>query len=129
MRDASFHSIGSEDRAAVAAMHALVGDSAGGGLALALVARADRPVGAVALSPVTDLALSGESWTSRADAEFFFTKPQAESLVAAYVGPNESRDPRASPLRSLCRTRQRRWRRRASRYLGASDNCTQPTRR
>jgi monoterpene epsilon-lactone hydrolase len=42
--------------------------------------------------------LSGESWTSRADADPFFTKAQAESLVAAYVGPNESRDPRASPL-------------------------------
>jgi monoterpene epsilon-lactone hydrolase len=77
---------------------ALAGDSAGGGLALALLARADRPVGAVALSPVTDLTLSGESWKSRADAEFFFTKPQAESLVAAYVRPNEARDPLASPL-------------------------------
>jgi len=77
---------------------ALVGDSAGGGLALALLARADHPVGAVALSPVTDLTLSGESWKSRADAEFFFTKPQAESLVAAYVRSNEARDPLASPL-------------------------------
>jgi acetyl esterase/lipase len=77
---------------------AIAGDSAGGGLALALLAHADRAVGAVALSPVTDLTLSGESWKSRADAEFFFTKPQAESLVAAYVGSNESRDPRASPL-------------------------------
>jgi acetyl esterase/lipase len=40
---------------------AIAGDSAGGGLALALLAHADRPVGAVALSPVTDLTLSGES--------------------------------------------------------------------
>lgn len=85
---------------------ALAGDSAGGGLALTLLARtsaptaphASRPVGAVALSPVTDLTLSGESWTSRADAEFFFTRSQAEALVAAYVAPAEARDPRASPL-------------------------------
>jgi monoterpene epsilon-lactone hydrolase len=85
---------------------ALAGDSAGGGLALALLAltsaagapRGARPVGAVALSPVTDLTLSGASWTSRADADFFFTKAQVESLVAAYVGPADVRDPLASPL-------------------------------
>jgi epsilon-lactone hydrolase len=85
---------------------ALAGDSAGGGLALALLARTSapaaprsrRPVGAAALSPITDLTLSGDSWNSRADAEFFFTKPQAESLVAAYIGPDQARDPLASPL-------------------------------
>lgn len=75
---------------------ALAGDSAGG-LALALLAR-NRPVCAVALSPLTDLTLSGASWSTRADAEFFFTKAQAEAIVPAYVDSHTARDPLASPL-------------------------------
>src|SRR6266550_7670751 len=48
---------------------ALTGDSAGGNLALVLlpIAGAQAPVGAVAISPVTDLALSGESYETRAE--------------------------------------------------------------
>src|SRR6266478_1013217 len=63
---------------------AVVGDSAGGNLALVLlslvrahVRKSDRaPVGAVALSPVTDLALTGESYATRAEADPYFTKSQ-----------------------------------------------------
>ncbi len=85
---------------------ALTGDSAGGNLALALLASAsiDRkapgpaPVAAVALSPVTDLSLSGASWDTRAAADPYFTKPQVAALVRAYLGEHDPRDPLASPL-------------------------------
>lgn len=85
---------------------ALVGDSAGGGLALALLSFASahiltggtKPVGAVALSPVTDLTLSGESWESRAAADPYFTRPQAAELIRSYLAGHDPVDPLVSPL-------------------------------
>src|SRR6266850_6071588 len=84
---------------------AVTGDSAGGNLALVLLsicAQADRgdiaPVGAVAISPVTDLALTGESYESRAEADPYFTKSQIAALVASYLGHADPNDPLASPL-------------------------------
>ena len=63
---------------------AVTGDSAGGNLALVLASRVARDsvsakrtlVGAVALSPVTDLTLSGATYETRADADPFFTRPR-----------------------------------------------------
>jgi acetyl esterase/lipase len=85
---------------------ALTGDSAGGGLALALLSITTTsasfggviPVGAVVLSPVTDLTLGGQSWESRAAADPYFTQTQAAGLVKAYLGRTASTDPIASPL-------------------------------
>ena len=85
---------------------AVTGDSAGGNLALStLSAMSGRPaavrerlVGAVVLSPVTDLTLSGESWASRADADPFFVKEQVQDLVDAYLAGHDPSDPAASPL-------------------------------
>jgi epsilon-lactone hydrolase len=85
---------------------AVVGDSAGGNLALVLLsiasAQADKggvaPVGAVAISPVTDLALTGESYQTRAEADPYFTKPQAAGLIASYLGRTDPKNPLASPL-------------------------------
>jgi acetyl esterase/lipase len=82
---------------------ALSGDSAGGNLALGLLsltAKKDgvRPVAAVAFSPVTDLTLSGSSIETRAAADPYFTKPQIEGLVRAYLGDTDPADPLASPL-------------------------------
>jgi acetyl esterase/lipase len=88
---------------------AVVGDSAGGNLALVLLsivggkrAKADKgdvvPVCGVAISPVTDLALTGESYETRADADPYFTKSQAAGLVASYLGHADPNDPLASPL-------------------------------
>jgi acetyl esterase/lipase len=77
---------------------AVVGDSAGGNLALVLLSTGIAPVGAVAISPVTDLALTGESYTTRADADPYFTKPQVAGLVASYLGPTDPKHPLASPL-------------------------------
>jgi len=77
---------------------AVVGDSAGGNLALGLVSTDIAPVGAVAISPVTDLALTGESYATRAEADPYFTKSQVAWLVASYLGPTDPRNPLASPL-------------------------------
>jgi len=85
---------------------AVTGDSAGGNLALGLLiyaaasseAGSGAVVGGVALSPVTDLALSGGSWSTRAVADPYFTRPQAEELVRAYLDGHRPEDALASPL-------------------------------
>jgi len=83
---------------------AVTGDSAGGNLALGLLPLAAaltpavRLVGAAVLSPVTDLALTGSSWQSRADADPYFVREQVEGLVGAYLNGHPPRDPIASPL-------------------------------
>ena len=85
---------------------ALTGDSAGGDLALVLLSIASAqssknavaPVGAVVFSPITDLALTGESYETRAEADLYFTKSQAAGLVRSYLGPADPKNPRASPL-------------------------------
>jgi monoterpene epsilon-lactone hydrolase len=85
---------------------AVTGDSAGGNLALSVLASAskradvfgERIVGAVVMSPVTDLTLCGSSWESRAEADPFFVKEQARGLVEAYLAGHDPADPAASPL-------------------------------
>ena len=84
---------------------ALSGDSAGGNLALALLALIAKQssansvaVGAVVLSPVTDLAMTGSSWQSRADADPNFVRDQADELIRAYLNGHNPSDPTASPL-------------------------------
>jgi acetyl esterase/lipase len=52
----------------------------------------------VALSPVTDLSLSGESWATRAVVDPYFTKPQATELVRSYLHGHDPADPLVSPL-------------------------------
>ena len=84
----------------------VVGDSAGGNLGVVLLSiacdqvhKGDKAlVGAVAISPVTDLALTGESFETRAEADFYFTKSQAAGLVASYLGETDPKSPLASPL-------------------------------
>jgi epsilon-lactone hydrolase len=87
---------------------AVTGDSAGGALALGLLlALKGRqvnnhviPVAGVALSPVTDLSLSGASWTTRAAADPYFVQSQAAELVRSYLNGADPNDPAASPLRA-----------------------------
>lgn len=99
---------------AYAALHAqgrrhvaLVGDSAGGGLTLSLLAAACAqaargdgvaPVCAVAMSPWTDLTLAGASHDSHADREFYLTRASMQALAAQYLGGHAPTDPAASPL-------------------------------
>ncbi|SDI68933.1 alpha/beta hydrolase [Paraburkholderia phenazinium] len=85
---------------------AITGDSAGGNLALVLAARVSGDavsaqaalVGVAALSPVTDLTLSGETYVTRADADPYFTLPQVAELVRSYLGSADPKLPLASPL-------------------------------
>jgi epsilon-lactone hydrolase len=85
---------------------AVTGDSAGGNLALVLLSivsgrnskNAVIPVAALAFSPVTDLALTGESFAARADADPYFTKSQVAELVRSYLGETDPKNPLASPL-------------------------------
>ncbi len=85
---------------------AVTGDSAGGNLALGLLAFLNSSttsarsaiVGSVALSPVTDLSLSGGSWSTRAVADPYFTRPQVTELVRSYLDGHDACDPLASPL-------------------------------
>jgi epsilon-lactone hydrolase len=85
---------------------ALTGDSAGGDLALLLLSITsapvsnDRvtPVGALVFSPITDLALTGESYTTRAEADPFFTRSQVAELVHSYLGEFDPVSPLVSPL-------------------------------
>jgi acetyl esterase/lipase len=87
---------------------AVTGDSAGGNLALVLASRVARDsvsakrtlVGAVALSPVTDLTLSGATYETRADADPFFTRTQVAELVRSYLGSADPKNPLASPIYS-----------------------------
>ena len=85
---------------------AITGDSAGGNLALGLLVHlaktgGTRLVGGVALSPVTDLSFSGNSWLSRAEADPLFTQPQAAALAAAYLSGKRCGRTRSHRLCSL----------------------------
>jgi epsilon-lactone hydrolase len=99
---ACFHGLRERGTRAIA----VTGDSAGGNLALSLLSFAAvqsrenniRLVGAVALSPVTDLAMTGSTWESRADADPFFVPEQCRELIAAYLNGHDATDPVASPL-------------------------------
>jgi acetyl esterase/lipase len=85
---------------------ALTGDSAGGDLALVLLTIAAArdfksgvtPAAAVVFSPITDLALTGGSFDTRAEADPYFTKAQAAGLVHSYLGTTDPKTPLASPL-------------------------------
>lgn len=82
---------------------AISGDSAGGSLALVILSLATAsggaiPVGGAVLSPVTDLALTGSSFETRAEADPYFVRPQIEGLVGSYLGDTDPKNPLASPL-------------------------------
>lgn len=82
---------------------AVVGDSAGGGLAVAAAAalRASGcplPAALVCLSPWTDLACTGESLETRAAADPLFDRPALERMAALYADGADRTDPRISPL-------------------------------
>ncbi len=80
----------------------LGGDSAGGGLALALAAelcaRQARPAGAFVFSPWTDLTLSGASFVGNAGADPILPAARVPELVAQILAGTEPADPRVSPL-------------------------------
>lgn len=77
---------------------ALVGDSAGGGLALSLLREEPGARCGVLLSPWTDLALTGGSLENKAADDPLMTRPALEVSARQYLGDHDPRDSRASPL-------------------------------
>ena len=77
----------------------VVGDSAGGGLALSLVAQLAAnpdaghgvsPVCCVAMSPWTDLALTGASFIERAEEEMYLTHAAVQSFAKQYLAGHDA---------------------------------------
>lgn len=80
---------------------AVSGDSAGGGLSLALLASGAAKTRAVAgalFSPWLDLSLSGETMSSRSDVDPILSRTMLQQAVDQYLVGAKVEDPRASPL-------------------------------
>jgi len=82
---------------------AVAGDSAGGGLSLSLLVAArdagePMPATAVCLSPWTDLAGTGESWTANLGADLVIQRDKLLTSAEWYLGDADPRTPLASPL-------------------------------
>jgi acetyl esterase/lipase len=81
----------------------VAGDSAGGGLilALALALKAEglpQPAGFFAMSPWADLTQSGTSYKAKAETDPMITKAVLDQAALAYLGGLDARDPLASPI-------------------------------
>ena len=82
---------------------AIAGDSAGGGLVMALLlslrdAGDPLPAAGVCLSPWVDLECSGESMVTKAPLDPFIQKGRIQARAELYLGGHEARTPLASPL-------------------------------
>lgn len=80
---------------------AMVGDSAGGGLILAMLGEPLQNgvlTSVVAFSPWTDLALAGTSFSDPATPDPIFKPELLVGLARSYLGGGDPRDRRASPL-------------------------------
>ncbi len=83
---------------------AVAGDSAGGGLALALLLSLPaqglpRPAAGLTLSAWTDMGARGESYDTRAAQDPLHQRPMMRALARNYLGEaGDPDDPRASPL-------------------------------
>lgn len=81
----------------------LGGDSAGGGLALSLLAEIlrlglPRPLGCFAFSPLTDLSFSGETMVRNERSDVLLPAARTQETGEMYLQGADPRDPRASPL-------------------------------
>lgn len=81
----------------------IAGDSAGGGLSLALALRIKaeplpQPAGLVLLSPFTDITFAGASMQSPAQKEWLLTKPWMLDAARHYGGGQDPKTPTLSPL-------------------------------
>lgn len=80
----------------------LGGDSAGGGLALALlghlVGEGELPAGLFAFSPWTDLTLTGASLKTNAGSEVTLPVERIQELREMVVSPSDVANPKMSPL-------------------------------
>ena len=90
-------------RGAVSGKIAIVGDSSGGGLAIAtLIALRSSglpiPGGAVAISPWADLTCSGDTMVSKAAVDIECTQRGLLEMAGWYLGKASPRSPTASPV-------------------------------
>ena len=81
----------------------VAGDSAGGGLSMALALRLKAaalplPAGIVLLSPFVDMTLSGQSMKTPQHKEWLLSKPAIFSAGQHYAGGQDARAPTISPL-------------------------------
>ncbi|MFY0680937.1 MAG: alpha/beta hydrolase [Thalassovita sp.] len=80
----------------------LGGDSAGGGIALGLLARlcqrGQPPAGCFAWSPFCDQSFSGDSIQENGDKDHFFPGDRVEDLAERILGGADPKDPKISPL-------------------------------
>src|ERR1700722_5040321 len=82
---------------------AIMGESAGGGLGFSTLLKlrdqgSRLPAAAVALSPWTDLALTGESLRRNAKADPMLRADEAPLMAGYYLSGTDPRNPYASPL-------------------------------
>lgn len=80
-----------------------VGDSAGGGIALATLLKCKDdgmplPVACAAFSPCTDMTISGESHKTREKADPCTPKGMTKTYLGYYTGSGDRKHPYASPL-------------------------------
>lgn len=81
----------------------IAGDSAGGGLSLALMLKIKdeglpQPAGAALLSPWSDMRLNAPSYESRKDADPMVTHEGLAGMAAHYLGSTAPENPLASPI-------------------------------
>ncbi|MHA2182164.1 MAG: alpha/beta hydrolase [Promethearchaeota archaeon] len=81
----------------------IMGDSAGGGLALALLHRIGiqnlpQPKAAICLSPWTDLTLTSETMKTKVDEDVFFNMENMETSAIAYRQTESPKNPEISPI-------------------------------
>ncbi|MBW8815945.1 MAG: alpha/beta hydrolase [Caulobacterales bacterium] len=81
----------------------VAGDSAGGGLAMALAlalkgADLPQPAGFFVISPWADLTQSGASYRTKAETDPMISKAGLDENALAYIGGLDRRDPLASPV-------------------------------
>ena len=81
----------------------ILGDSAGGGLALALLHRIGKnslaqPKCAICISPWTDLTLSNDSYVTNRENDAFFNFTNLEESARLYIGKDTAENPEISPI-------------------------------
>ncbi len=81
----------------------LLGDSVGGGLALALLHRIRKqnlpqPKCAICISPWTDLTFTNESYKTNREKDDFFNFINLENAAKKYIGKDSAKNPEVSPI-------------------------------
>jgi acetyl esterase/lipase len=81
----------------------VAGDSSGGCLSLSLLLKVrdlglPLPALGICLSPVTDLAMRGESYANNARSDLMLERAHLAYWFGLYLGDHDPRDPQVSPL-------------------------------